>query len=54
MKTRHNFTLTSEAIDLLRAAAKAQGVSMSLMIEILIRSTATTATPLQQPAKNGN
>jgi hypothetical protein len=43
MKTRHNFTLSPEAVDLLRAAAKAQGVSMSLLLEMLIRQLEKTA-----------
>jgi len=43
MKNRHNFTLSPEAVAILRAAAKAQGVSMSSLIEILIRQLEKTA-----------
>jgi predicted HicB family RNase H-like nuclease len=38
MKARHNFTLSPEAYAILRAAAKAQGVSMSTLVETLIRA----------------
>ena len=36
-KPRSNFTLTEEAKALLRQMAEAQGISMTAMLEILIR-----------------
>lgn len=39
MKSRHNFTLSPEAIAILRALAEKNGVSMSAMLEIIIRKS---------------
>jgi hypothetical protein len=41
MKHRHNFTLSPEAIAILRAMAEKNGVSMSAMLEIIIRKYKT-------------
>jgi len=37
MKTRHNFTLSPEAMQILRAIADEKGLSMSAVLEMLIR-----------------
>lgn len=40
MKTRQNFTLSLEVIELLRATAKQTGISMSAIIELAVRDWA--------------
>jgi len=37
MKKRHNFTLSQEAMQILRATAEEEGLSMSAVLEMLIR-----------------
>lgn len=44
MKNRHNFTLSLEAVAILRALADKNGVSMSAMLEIIIRKFSNSKT----------
>ncbi|MDV7400425.1 hypothetical protein RZS08_53920, partial [Arthrospira platensis SPKY1] len=58
MKNRHNFTLSPEAVQILRALADKNGVSMSAQLELLIRKSSNQQTMtrkelLHQAINNG-